>query len=589
MQKRIQTSCWAGCFALILFLLAPVTHAQNYERYKPLQIQPNPDLLPELPSPEADEKQSQDDRVLVKSLDAVIIVDSDGKVDKSPEIDSLEGIHYRFDAAKSVARSQAFQSLIRQRLGQPITLRSINELTRALVKRYRDCKQPIVDILVPEQRITGGTLQIVVIESRIGRVRVRPGTYFDKSAACDWIGCTRVGRKIYEPWIENDLFWMNQNPFRRIGVDFEKGVDPGTTDVIFEIDDIRPLRAYAGIDDSGVETLNYGRFFTGFQYGNLFGRGGLLGYQFTTDEDFARLEAHSISVTQPVDRQYSWASHASWAGVTPALGLGLNQDGESWQFGSTVTRHLLRNRLCTRNFHAGYDFKSTNNNLEFAGTTISNSVADLFQLRFGFQNDHRIDADRYTLFSIDTWIGPGGGLTSDHSSAAFDTIRPGTSPDYIYGRLRYERNDLIQKDWQLLSRLRAQASSERLLFSETLGLGGFDTIRGLDQRAYNADQGWIANLEFGPRTKRWGCKDEPQSLRSYVFMDLGNGYLSNALAGEDASTFVASAGIGARYFYSDRLIARFDYGAAFEDVHDVARNDRAHFGVTWIPGQRVGR
>ncbi|MFK7768867.1 MAG: ShlB/FhaC/HecB family hemolysin secretion/activation protein [Mariniblastus sp.] len=57
---------------------------------------------------------------------------------------------------------------------------------------------------------------------------------------------------------------------------------------------------------------------------------------------------------------------------------------------------------------------------------------------------------------------------------------------------------MVSPNWLLSTRFTGQAASERLLFSETLGLGGFNSIRGLDQRAYKADQGFIANVEFGP-------------------------------------------------------------------------------------------
>ncbi|EMI55876.1 surface antigen (D15) [Rhodopirellula sallentina SM41] len=153
--------------------------------------------------------------------------------------------------------------------------------------------------------------------------------------------------------------------------------------------------------------------------------------------------------------------------------------------------------------------------------------------------------------------------------------------------MRYERADIIRDDWMLTSRFNGQVSSERLLFSETLGLGGFDTIRGTDSRAYNADHGWIANFEFGPKTYRCGTLQEPQTLRAYGFVDMGNGYVDQPQPGEDAYTFALSTGVGLRYQMSDRLIARFDYGFGIEDIDAAERSDRAHLGLTWIPGRRL--
>ncbi|MEZ6116559.1 MAG: hypothetical protein R3C28_08290 [Pirellulaceae bacterium] len=75
------------------------------------------------------------------------------------------------------------------------------------------------------------------------------------------------------------------------------------------------------------------------------------------------------------------------------------QDGESWQLlGTGWVRHLIRNPCQSRNFTLGLDFKSTNNNLEFAGTTIANSNADLVQFKIGFEDFQRFDQNNYSLF-----------------------------------------------------------------------------------------------------------------------------------------------------------------------------------------------
>ncbi|MEZ6116560.1 MAG: POTRA domain-containing protein [Pirellulaceae bacterium] len=186
------------------------------------------------------------------------------------------------------------QQIIDRYLGQPITLRNLNQMARDIILHYRDCKQPIVDVAIPEQRITGGTVHVVVTETRIDRIVVQPGCYFDCCELSRWIHCTQTGDRIYEPNLESDLFWLNQNPFRRVTLDFQPGANIRIPGVIFKSCDVRPLRELHWVEMTRVcRTLNYGRYFGGFQYGNLFHRGGTLGYQYTTDEQFNRLNAHS--------------------------------------------------------------------------------------------------------------------------------------------------------------------------------------------------------------------------------------------------------------------------------------------------------
>lgn len=585
--NRFRPSLLAGSLLILTMLHSNIAHGQNFDRYRPLDPSrlPNANAPQSVPAPELPPK-NHDDRPLINCLNAVVVVDRADKVSLEPAIDELTGVHYDFVVQDSLVYSDCVRHIVESHIGQPLSLKSLNQMARDIAKAYRDCGQPIVDVQIPEQRISSGTLHLVIVESVIGRVLIDPDCVFNCCELDRWIECTCPGDRVYESKLQSDLFWVNQNPFRRVKVDFRPGSVSGTTDVIYQSNDVTPLRGYLGADDTGVKSLNYGRFFAGVMYGNMFGRGGQLSYQYTTDQSFQRLKAHSVSYNHAVNRRYSVGTYGSYATVSPMLGGGLNQDGESWQVGVSTTRHLIRSAQHSRNLTAGLDFKSTNNNLEFAGSTVGASNADLVQLRFGVDDFVRSSVDEYMSLKADIYVGPGGGGTGSHSAAAFQTIRPGSSPDYLYARFTGEETSLIGCDWMLLSRLTGQVASERLLFSETLGLGGYDTIRGFDQRAFNADSGWIANFEFGPRTTRWGDPDDVHSRRIFAFMDLGNGYLSNARAGEDAYTFAASTGVGLRFNVSDRLSARLDWGYGWQDIDNARRSNRLHMGFTWIPGRR---
>ncbi|MCA9065876.1 MAG: ShlB/FhaC/HecB family hemolysin secretion/activation protein [Planctomycetaceae bacterium] len=575
-----------GCVLSLLVAGSSQAVCQNFERYRPLTPQTvpgSPALVPQGDLPAG----SQDDRVLVEKLEAVILLDSVAKVSADPAIDELTGLSVQFGTTNSLAYGAGIHQIVNRHLGEPVSLRNVNQLTREIAQYYQRCGQPIVDVVLPEQRITGGTLQIVVIETRIGGVFIDRGCEFSHEELNRWLECTRRGDRVYESKLQSDLFWLNQSPFRSVTVDFRPGTNAGTTDVYYRSHDVTPLRGYIGGDDTGVQSLNYGRLFAGVMYGNLFGRGGLLSYQYTTDQEFQHLEAHSTSLTYQIDRDYSFQTFGSWAQVSPMLGGGLTQQGESWQTGLTLVHHLRKEVFRDQYVNVGLDFKSTNNNLEFAGTSVAASNADLVQLRAGY-NDLQRGRDRfeYTLLKADLFVGPGGQMTGSHSATAFNTIRPGATPDYVYTRLMAEESATIADDWSLLSRFTGQLASERLLFSEMLGLGGYDSLRGFDQRTYNADNGWIVNLEFGPKTYQWGDPECLHSLRGYVFTDIGNGYQISPQPGDDASTFAASSGFGLRYFLSDRVTARFDWGYGWEDTTTGRRSNRAHIGLVWIPGPR---
>ncbi|WP_231612370.1 ShlB/FhaC/HecB family hemolysin secretion/activation protein [Novipirellula galeiformis] len=559
--------------------------SQDYQRYRPLRVDElRPQSIPRVEREPLAEVEGSD-KVLVDELKAVIIWDDAQQIDPEEAHEGITGIDVRFAARDSLVYRSGVQGIVRGYIGGQVTLRNLNQMSRDIILYYRKCGQPVVDVVIPEQKITAGVVQIVVIESRIDRVQVKGGRYFNAKELCRWVQCTQSGNRIYESNISNDLFWLNQNPFRIVGVDLKAGKEDGTTDVIFEVKDVFPIRTYLGYDDTGVQSLGLERFNAGIIYGNFLHRDGILSYQYTADGDFSLLEAHAVSYSQPINREWSFNSYGSWAGVRPSV-PGFNQDGESWQLGTAVTRHWKKNRYVDFNTSLGLDFKSTNNNLEFGGVQVQDSTADLVEIRLGLSYLRRFCGTEYLYINSDTFVGPGDGFTKDNTTAAFDTIRADTDPTFVYSRLRMERLWNVKNDYQVIGRFAGQLSSERLLYSETLGYGGFDSIRGYDQRTYNADNGWIANLEVGPQPYRWGDRAHPNIFRMFGFVDAGQGFVLNAQPGEVPDQFLISAGVGIRASINDRVSLRAEYGHGFEDVPGIASRDRVHIGLVSLMGPR---
>ena len=274
----ISTSGFAplACFVSLCFV--GLAQSQNYARYKPLTVSPLP---PATEAVELERLQAVEgsDEVLVDSLEGVIFIDGYDKLEPDDSHAGQSGIQYRFDDNSSLVYGQAVQSIVNRYLGGPVTLRNLNQLSRDIILHYRRCGQPVVDVAVPEQKITAGVVQIVVIEPRIGKVTVKDGCYFKGEDLCHWVNCTRHGDKIFESKLNNDLFWLNQNPFYRVSVDMEPGSTDGTTDVVFDIHDVMRIPAYFGYEDRGVRSLGLERLYAGLIYGNAFGPGGILSYQ----------------------------------------------------------------------------------------------------------------------------------------------------------------------------------------------------------------------------------------------------------------------------------------------------------------------
>ncbi len=424
-------------------------------------------------------------------------------------------------------------------------------------------------------------MQIVVQESRIGQVIVSDGCWTDPRTLAHHIWCTQAGNRLYEWSLNEDLRRLNNSPFRRVTLDLEPGDLDGTTDVIFDVHDVLPLRAYLGYEDTGVKNLKLERINAGLVVGNPFRQDGMLSFQSTVDDDFHRLLAHSLFYSVDLDHRWSWDAYGSWAAVDPIIAVGANQNGESWQAGFALNRKLIDDPYEQESVSLGFDFKSTNTNVEFGGALAFASSAELVTLRLGYHHLRFFCNGDYFRVNNDLFVGPGPQFSPGNTQVAFNTVRAGTSPDFVYDRLRVDFLRMMPNCWQLTGRFAGQVASERLLFSETLGFGGYDTIRGYDQRTLNGDAGWLASLELGPQPFDGGTECHPSSLRFFGFVDAGDSYVLHPYAGEDQQEFLISAGVGMRYSINDRLSVRLDYGHGFNNVSPArsSNTDRIHLGV----------
>jgi len=123
-------------------------------------------------------------------------------------------------------------------------------------------------------------------------------------------------------------------------------------------------------------------------------------------------------------------------------------------------------------------------------------------------------------------------------------------------------------------------------------LGGTNSIRGYEERAYRADIGVIGSVELvspplHPLLKWAGYWDQLPSwsdeLRFLVFFDYGYGEASEEIVVSDISQTLASYGVGLRWKINDNFNLRLDYGIPIIDLDappfdEDASDPRVHIG-----------
>jgi hemolysin activation/secretion protein len=556
--------------ALLFFGLAAAGRAQTYEQVAPKTLPAAPvPALPEAPVPAAAPVAAE--QVLVPVLRGLVFLANPAALQK--EGTSVEGLQV---SGAALLETSEFRSLVTPYLGRPLTLGALNRLTRDAVLYFRQHGRPVVDVLVPEQNISTGTVQILVVEGRLGTVRVEGNQWFTAAQISAAVRAQRGAVIVGVPLLE-DLVWINQNPFRQVDLVFSRGDQPGETDVILRTRDRYPLRLYVGYEDSGNALTGFDRVIAGVNWGNVFGRDEQLNYQLSASPDFKKLVAHSGSYLIPLTRlRHTLTFFASYAASRPELpGGSFALDGRTWQLGARYRVPLPARGAWTQAFIAGVDFKRSNNNLSFGGTQVFALENDVVQAIAAFSASHP-DKHGTTTGELTFALSPGG-LTSGDHTRAYEAARSFARPDYAYARLEIERLTKLPAGLTWITRGTAQLATANLLGSEQLGLGGASNLRGYEEREANGDDGFmLVNELHAPPHNVAGGRLDP-----LVFLDYGLVASHQPLPGEPSNLTLASAGIGLRYNLGGHFNLRADYGWQLKasGVSDGRRSERGHISV----------
>jgi hemolysin activation/secretion protein len=456
----------------LCLLLPDLAKAQAYHRIAPNL--PAGQAAASIAVPPAPRPVPASDQVILAALKGVAFVSGPAQLVKAGLPVTAAGPSGITAPGLPLLDQPEFRRQIAPFIGRPLTLAALNRIASLALAWYRAHRQPFVDITIPPQNINTGVVQIVVTEYRIGRIKVTGNRWFSRTSIRAASGLA-PGQIVTLDALENDLSWLNQNPFRHVNAVFQPGAEPGTTNVDLETRDRLPLRAYAGYDNEGVTSLGRNEWNAGVNWGNAFGLGQILSYQYTRSFN-GRFTGNSISDTIPLPWRDKLLIFGSYEREVPEIAYGFNETGHSGQASIRYVRTLPNLPWLIQDLQIGYDFKTTNSNLEFGGIGVFQSQAQINQFPLIYD---ATETDRFGQTAIENklTLSPGG-MTADNNSAAFQAIVPGAAAHYAYDRFGLTRVTGLPAGFSWVARFLIQRSNHNLLDSEELSGGGPGSVAG---------------------------------------------------------------------------------------------------------------
>lgn len=471
--------------------------------------------------------------------------------------------------------------------GKPLSVKGMGELQKKIESHFRNQESIWVRAIIPEQKVKDEVLQIEVIRSSVGKVSVEGNRWF---AAEDIRKEFQMnpGDPVQDQKMGEALDWVNRNPFRQADLCLAPGSSGGETDLILKVRDRFPVRFYAGYEDSGNALTGKDRYLTGFNWGDAFFQGHQMNYQFTTSNPMSRFEAHSGSYVIPLPWHHEldfFGVYSEAEGRSADLGIA----GKSWQVSTRYRISLPTLREVRQEVALGYDFKQSNNNLEFGGQNVFTHLTDVSQF-VGEYNGNLRDGWGSTHWGSKVFLSPGG-MSENDRNTIYNESRAFAKSDYSYGQVEFERK--FRLPWGITTRHSAiyQWSSGNLLGSEQLGLGGRDSVPGYEEREVNGDEGYLFQNEIWSPVGSAadlltdggvsGLKRVKDRLQGLIFWNYGAVRDRVLLPSSDREQILSSVGLGIRYTLNTYVSFRADYGVQLTDSGQQNReSSRVHMSLT---------
>ena len=290
--------------------------------------------------------------------------------------------------------------------------------------------------------------------------------------------------------------------------------------------------------------------------------------------------SNSLNWSMPLRGSDSLSIFGNYQDSTPNVGTDFGFVGKSGQASIRYSFGLHRTSHFVQTLQFGYDFKTTNNNLDFGGTEVSKTAAEIdqFPVTYAANLTDKFGASSFTTSLV---FSPSGLSPNNHSDDFQPGLAqsgiPGASARYTYWRLNFDRLNKLPKNAVYSLRLLGQTSTGNLLYTEKLTGGGPDLLRGYDPNSVAGDRGIIMSNELrSPALRPWP-EHGIGAAQFFIFWDYAHLGTAQAVPGYVNSLSASSIGSGFRYYFRTNFTANINYGRALIQLPDANAGARNSF------------
>jgi len=421
---------------------------------------------------------------------------------------------------------------------------------------------------LPPQKIEGGTLDIAVLEARMGDIQVKGNHHFKTGIFLKKIRMKK-GEIFNYNLLKKDLVDINKHPDRITRAVLMPSKEPGGTDATLEVKDNFPVHLGMAWDNFGSRFIDQDRYTATLTHNNITGNDDMLTLQYQFADEEEQYKLNSLRYLLPVnnDLDIGFSATQTKSSLTKDYEA-LMSRGKSELYSIYAAQSLIKEDNLILSLNFSFDYKNIFN----------------FQLRQETSRDilrvvkASLDLDMRDNFGriiISNEVNHGipnlwGSLKEQDPRAS----RSGSGGAFTRDNLNILRLQKMPFDSTLLWKNQLQFSPYILPASEQFQIGGIANVRGYPPAEYVGDSGYAMTWEWTfppygiPKDikvpfSKGGLYD---SFRIATFYDWAEVDLRRPQAGEEKNRTLRSPGCGIRINLPEDFSARLDFAWSWDNV-----------------------
>jgi hemolysin activation/secretion protein len=462
--------------------------------------------------------------------------------------------------------------------GPAKTVADAEAARRALEKAYQDAGYLSVIVELPPQRITSmnAEIRLVVTEAPVARLKVTGAEYTLPSDIREQVPSVTPGNVPNFNQLQEEIGELSrQAPAREVTPLVVAGEQPATLDVELKVQEPPPVSAFVEVNNMQAENTKRGRIEANFSYDNLFQKRHSFGvFWFFSPRDIEQANVvsatYSLPLGGPGDRLYAVYTYSDSNTPTEVGGATVSAGNTYSLFWRDELRAVSAYQHSLTYGARFYDLQDDNRDV--AGFTIESPPLRYSSFNVNYALNRVGERGRLTTLEAGLTIGLKAlneksidcfGRTIDQ----FECKRAFATPDFQILTLGATHREPLPLEFSLFARFRGQFTSQALVPSEQITLGGYDSVRGYFDGQYAGDSGGFIRIELvtPPLLDYSGFV-----LSGLLFVDRGLVVRNDALPLERERTNLGSVGVGLRLISTIGLEARLDWAdVIFEPLPSV--------------------